>query len=91
MWTCDKCGRPVGPRNDAVNLDFVSQHGTLASPVEHFAYGARHLLPIGGCEGSPSRAQYLPGWPRDTRGYPYTRGNEHTIRWAYIRLWELVS
>jgi hypothetical protein len=90
MFTCDKCGRPVGPRNDAVRLQFVLQTGHLPHPIDQLVYGARHLLPIGGCEGSPSRAQYLEGQPRDTRGYPLVAANVGSWRRAYRRLWQLV-
>ena len=84
--TCDKCGLPVEPSNDAVLLDVLVGKGDflllLAQP--------RHLLPTGDCPGSPSRAQYLEGQPRDPRPeYPYIEPAESAIRAAYERMQEL--
>lgn len=61
---CDKCGQPVDPSNDATFLDSFY----FNCPEMVLLYGARHLLPVEGCEGSPSRAQYLLGVPPDSRG-----------------------
>lgn len=55
---------------------------------------SRHLLPVqeGGrvvCEGSPSRAQYLEGQPRDRRPqYAYDPKLEEPTRTAYTTLLE---
>jgi len=84
MTKCDKCNRPVPKANDATVLDAIA----FEEPAVAFVYYARHLLPVieNGqivCEGSPSRAQYLPGQPRDTRGYPYLNEMEARYRAAY--------
>jgi len=86
MWTCDKCGKPVDPKNDAVDLMFLRQHGHRPDALSKFNYGARHLLPVDGCEGSPSRAQYVEGQARDTRGYGYVPEEENEMRRAYTLL-----
>lgn len=83
---CDKCGREVPPENDIVFLGIE-----LGDPVAAFAK-SRHLLPviedgIGICEGSPSRAQYLEGQPRDHRTeYPYFPELEAIHREAYRKM-----
>jgi hypothetical protein len=65
---CDKCGKEVKKGNDAklinvlVNIEEVGMGETLVSSLP-----SRHLLSVEGCEGTPSRAQYLKGQPRDTR------------------------
>ena len=89
MFKCDKCGLPVEPQNDAVSLQYVLELGRLPETMEQFMYGARHLLPTDGCEGSPSRAQYLEGQPRDTRGYSLVQKNVEPFRQAYARLCEI--
>ena len=86
MFTCDKCGELVSTQNDAVALEVMRQHGKRIDPLTQFVYGARHLLPTSTCEGSPSRAQYLEGQPRDTRGYEYDEDVEAEYRAAYERL-----
>ena len=89
MFTCDKCGKVVNADNDAVDLEFIMRFGTRPDALEKFVNGgARHLLPTGTCEGSPSRAQYLDGQPRDTRGYPYIESMEAPWRKAYEKLTE---
>ena len=86
---CDKCGTEVPAINDAVNLDFI----ITGNPLLGFAY-SRHLLPviIDGvtvCAGSPSRAQYIEGQPRDARGmYGYTSEQETKVREAYATMLE---
>lgn len=50
----------------------------------------RHLLPIEGCVGSPSRAQYLENQPRDPR-YPYEYDQEAAWRDAYDKLCKLAT
>lgn len=77
---CDKCGMPVEPGNDAVMLDLLISGalGLVTTP-------ARHLLPVGDCPGSPSRAQYLPGQPHDPR-YPYDADHEARVRTAYAKM-----
>lgn len=85
---CDKCGAPVEPSNDACLLMYeLTGEQRFLEPGE-----TRHLLPVGQfdmpgyCPGSPSRAQYLLGQPRDERGYPYRQSNEAPMREAYVRL-----
>jgi hypothetical protein len=81
MQVCDKCGKPVPPENDAANLDV-----TLGYVAAIFAQ-PRHLLPTDDCEGSPSRAQYIEGQPKDTRSqYPYENYWEKRIRRAYAHM-----
>lgn len=85
--TCDKCGRNVPRNNDASVLASI----VSGNPAMLLFAHARHLLPVHEdgeevCEGSPSRAQYLEGQPRDTRGYTYHEEYEPLIRAAYEML-----
>ena len=90
---CDKCGGAVAPTDDAVLLDAICQGKDLDDPWIvnlRLNYSGRHLLPhiVNGemcCVGSPSRAQYLPGQPRDTRGQYHTE-TEPIIRAAFAEL-----
>jgi len=91
MWKCDKCGKEVPLSNDAVAFQFICEHGNLPGVFERLQYGARHLLPTEDCEGSPSRAQYLIGQPRDTRGYAYKVEQEKGCRESYQKLRELAN
>lgn len=82
---CDKCELPVTPDNDAGEVSrqylFV-EYGEIPL-LAHFN-AARHFLPIKGCEGSPSRAQYIEGQPRDARDdWPYDLEDEAKYRRAY--------
>ena len=84
---CNKCGTPVPPSDDVTILDAALTGNPL---IALFAI-SRHILPvvIDGtliCEGSPSRAQYLEGQPRDTRGYDYIEANEAPTRAAYAAM-----
>jgi hypothetical protein len=83
--TCDKCGEPVPQSNDAVALDVILHADVL------LIFGQpRHLLATENCPGSPSRAQYIEGQPRDERtAYPYNEELEPVIRDAYAKLQEL--
>jgi hypothetical protein len=88
MRFCDKCGKPVDPTNDAVELD-IELHRAEGDlfPIGLVIAQARHLLPVAGCPGSPSRAQYLEGQPRDPRGiYGYDPEHEEPIRKAYASM-----
>jgi hypothetical protein len=80
LLNCDKCGGQVERSNNACVIhDLV--FGTDFSEIlpQH-----RHLIPIPEiCEGSPSRAQYIEGQPRDARGYPYLEEYEESYRAAY--------
>lgn len=86
---CDKCGTEVPENNDAVVFEAIRTD----NPLFCLAL-SRHLLPVieDGtvvCEGSPSRAQYLEGQPRDTRGYTYYSDYESVSRKAYAELQNL--
>ena len=81
---CDKCNRVVWDANNAVLVDTVVQGFT----VMHLVAQSRHFLPVYRhgrmvCKGSPSRAQYIEGQPRDTRGYTYRKQDERVWRQAY--------
>jgi hypothetical protein len=77
---CDKCGQEVPWENDATIVESFYQD----SPGFILLYGARHFLPTEDCKGSPSRAQYIEGQPRDTReAYPYNPMRERRWRHAY--------
>jgi hypothetical protein len=87
---CDKCGRPVPASNDAVLLQVLLSKDPDAALWMLFTQ-PRHLLPVveNGvtvCEGSPSRAQYLPGQPRDKRGYRYIPEGEAKYRSAFRKM-----
>jgi hypothetical protein len=88
---CDKCGRNVPPHNDMPRV----LAATRVPGAEWFPalWYSRHFLPVieDGvvvCEGSPSRAQYIEGQPRDVRGYPYDASLESVIRAAWAALQE---
>lgn len=76
---CDKCGKPVRPHNNLYH--FALATGELRG-IGVLLCQNRHLLPEGDCLGSPSRAQYLEGQPRDARGYEYDPARETTYREA---------
>ncbi|MGV9001938.1 MAG: hypothetical protein ACOH18_03195 [Candidatus Saccharimonadaceae bacterium] len=90
--TCDKCGTPVDITNDVTVLEAILTRNNF-----FLLAFARHLLPVVEgdrviCEGSPSRAQYLEGQPRDTRSdYPYYPGQEKVMREAYAELQQVVE
>lgn len=79
---CDKCGKEVPQSNDATLLDAI----VTDSPGRILFYQSRHFLPTEDCEGSPSRAQYIKGQPRDKRGYTYQPEWEQKYRDAYEQL-----
>lgn len=89
---CDKCQRSVHPGNDVIVLEFVR----TGNPMFLFAT-SRHLLPEKDgdtivCQGSPSRAQYLEGQPRDSRSeYAYDPDNEAETRAVYAELQRIVA
>jgi hypothetical protein len=81
MEMCDKCGKEVPDENNASLLDIYlgDYRAIFAQP--------RHLLPTDDCEGSPSRAQYIEGQPKDTRSeYPYESYWEVRTRAAYEQM-----
>jgi len=81
MDLCDKCGEFVPNSNNATLLDVF-----LGDWFAILSY-RRHLLPTENCEGSPSRAQYIKGQPKDTRGiYGYNSYQEQITRAAYEEL-----
>jgi hypothetical protein len=87
---CDKCGTEVEYNNDATIFDALLFDPTLrdSSILILFSF-SRHLLPVieGDtiiCEGSPSRAQYFEGQPRDARTqWDYEPEQEGRMREAY--------
>lgn len=80
---CDKCNRSVEVNDDAGVIDAIFHR------FSSLTYNnVRHFLPVEEngeqiCEGSPSRAQYIEGHPRDTRGYGYFKEDEEAWRAAY--------
>jgi hypothetical protein len=101
---CDKCRTNVPDNKDAVLLDVVIAAVEKAQDLERLRmagdlglirleYGARHLFPVEVdgeiiCPGSPSRAQYIEGQPRDDR-YEYSPDAEARYRAAFKILREL--
>ncbi len=83
-FKCDKCGRDVPPANDIAHLESIRQD----VPLGWMTVQSRHFMPVEGCEGSPSRAQYIEGQPRDTR-FPYVETDEPGWRAAYRKLLEM--
>lgn len=85
MNICDKCGKPVEADNDAVRLDCFAypENGRYLLFAQ-----SRHLFPTKDCAGSPSRAQYFEGQPRDTRRYEYVKEQEVLLRNAYKKMLE---
>ncbi len=91
---CDKCVRLVDPKNDvsALAVEAFGLDGREANLNELAYLKHRHLLPVHNrygklvCSGSPSRAQYIEGQPRDTRGYGYNLEREAKYREAYARI-----
>lgn len=85
---CDKCGLEVPYHNDATIVD-AKVYGDPSRVLFHLA---RHFMPVTDengnavCEGSPSRAQYIEGQPRDNRGYPYIKERENAWRSAWAEL-----
>lgn len=84
MSICDKCGKAVAVTNDATRVWALA----TGDPLLILLCAPRHFLPEGDCPGSPSRAQYIEGQPRDTRGYPYDQNLEKAVRAAYKELLE---
>lgn len=88
---CDKCGQSVEYKDDAMTLDIVLR--ALLAPGSAtpatFLVPPRHLFPTANCPGSPSRAQYLKGQPRDSRPeYAYDERIEPFVREAYSKMQE---
>ncbi len=86
---CDKCGRLVPSANDMTRV--IAATGVPGSEWVPTLWYSRHFLPVVEdgvtvCDGSPSRAQYLPGQPRDSRGYPYIEELEPIYRAAWAAL-----
>lgn len=73
---CDKCNQPVRPEDDTALIGAVAFNDSILSR-------SRHFLSTEICQGSPSRAQYIDGQPRDKRGYPYDERYEPLVRAAY--------
>lgn len=89
LHCCDKCGRRVPSDNNAVYFDAAL--GNMPPEGILFAV-SRHLLPVVEdgvviCTGSPSRAQYVEGQPRDPRAaFAYNPAKEGTYRAAYRKM-----
>ncbi len=86
MSNCDKCGKKVLPENDMIHFLIILGEKMGETTFGLLGANPRHLLPEGGCQGSPSRAQYIEGQPRDTRGYGYYKKLESMHREAYAEL-----
>ncbi|MEN9613850.1 MAG: hypothetical protein RLZZ347_157 [Candidatus Parcubacteria bacterium] len=89
ILTCDKCGCTVPPTNDVAVLLALMDEGLVTAVLMQ----SRHFLPVIGpngevvCPGSPSRAQYIDGQPRDSRNeYPYDSLREIEFRRAYQKM-----
>lgn len=82
LAVCDKCGKPVPIKNDAVFLQM-----RVTNDLSLITAQPRHLLPTEDCEGSPSRAQYLEGQPSDSQ-YAYHPELEAPMREAYRKMQE---
>ncbi|MEM4657709.1 MAG: hypothetical protein QXX77_04735 [Candidatus Methanosuratincola sp.] len=83
---CDKCGKKVELKNSARVFQYIVDYGRIPDfGVGTFLMGSsdRHLLPVPGCDGSPSRNQYLEGMPRDPRSKTYRVELEEKYRHAY--------
>lgn len=87
MSLCDKCGKEVPMENDATFIQSLF----VGAPAAILFWQARHFLPTADCEGSPSRAQYIEGQPRDPRGYEYEPGKEQRWRTAYSEAQEIAA
>lgn len=79
---CDKCGKPVPKWNDATIIEAELTGNSLVVGIAK----PRHFLPTEDCAGSPSRAQYIAGQPRDTRGYTYEPHMEARWRRAHANV-----
>ncbi len=94
---CFKCGRSVCPGNDARLIGQIALPGQDATGV---GPRTRHFLPefekdqngneVMVCPGSPYRAQYIEGQPRDQRQYPYLKEHEVVWRAAYEKAQKLI-
>ena len=86
---CDKCPEIVPLENSTMLLEEQMGNPQAAN------YGHdRHLFAVEGpvpCEGSPSRAQYIEGQPRDQRGYDYYADLEVSFRGAYTKMLAVVG
>lgn len=84
---CDKCGLPVPIQNNMTLVEAAT--GLPGCEWAPTLWYARHFLPVLDddgeviCPGSPSRAQYVEGQPRDTRGYEYDVRLEAIYRRAF--------
>ncbi|KKW09452.1 MAG: hypothetical protein UY44_C0001G0017 [Candidatus Kaiserbacteria bacterium GW2011_GWA2_49_19] len=93
---CDKCGLPTPRGNDVRTFCAIMQEengNTMGGFLFWAAPHARHFLPVIAqdgkilCEGSPSRAQYIEGQPRDTRPeFAYSEKREWLIRKAFVQM-----
>ena len=83
---CDKCGRAVPYENDATVFDFkMGNVGAMFATPRHFLPVVENGVVV--CEGSPSRAQYIEGQPRDKRiSYQYKPECEAPFRAVYAEM-----
>ena len=78
-----------------IDLNEIIRRSVAASLFD--ARSSRHFLPVFDndgekvCAGSPSRAQFIEGQPRDSRGFGYPRELEGKFRKAYQKTQELYS
>ncbi len=80
---CDKCGEVVPRYNSMMLLEELT--GNLGA---QYYETDRHLFAVEepNCPGSPSRAQYIEGQPRDTRDNDYHPERETNYREAYAKM-----
>ncbi len=83
---CPKCGLEVRFDNDGSVFEAILRHG---DPLLAITIKPYHLLPVVDkgivrCTGSPSRAQYVAGQPRDQRPeYAYDPAKQPFYAAAY--------
>jgi len=87
MLRCDKCLERVPADNSVITFDHLRGQGLSDDIMD------RHLLPVESstpCEGSPSRYQYLEGWPR-AKGREYFTHMEEAARRAFREMCSMGS
>lgn len=91
---CFVCHGEVPIENDGGEIGF-KVFGDFSGM--HCGSRTIHFLPVVGddrriiCRGSPYRAQYIDGQPRDLRKFIYFKTREAQIRDAYQKLQELAK
>lgn len=93
MRICHKCKKPVSVRNDGGHIGYLvfsDPTGLQCGPhTTHFLPVVENGIVL--CEGSPYRAQYLEGQPRDKRHFLYFKSSEAPVRAAYQKLQALAK